>query len=45
MIGNRDSRRYHLPGMKYYDKVMAYHRVEFDSEKEAIEAGYHKARQ
>jgi len=45
VIGNRDSRRYHLPGTKYYDKVLAYHRVEFDSEKEAIEAGYHKARQ
>jgi hypothetical protein len=45
VIGNRDSKRYHLPGMKYYDKVLAYHRVEFDSEKEAIEAGYHKARQ
>ena len=45
VIGNRDSKRYHLPGMKYYDKVLAYHRVEFDSEKEAIEAGYHKANQ
>jgi hypothetical protein len=45
VIGNRDSKRYHLPGMKYYDKVLSYHRVEFDSEKEAIEAGYHKARQ
>jgi len=45
VIGNRDSKRYHLPGMKYYDKVLAYHRVEFDSEEEAIRAGYHKARQ
>ena len=45
IIGNRDSRRYHLPGMKYYDKVLAYHRVEFDSEEEAMQAGYHKARQ
>lgn len=43
VIGNRDSKRYHLPGMKYYDKVHAYHRVEFDSEEEAIKAGYHKA--
>lgn len=45
VIGNRDSKRYHLPGMKYYDEVLAYHRVEFDSEEEAIQAGYHKARQ
>jgi len=45
VIGNRDSKRYHLPGMKYYDKVLAYHRVEFDSEEEAIRAGYYKARQ
>jgi hypothetical protein len=44
VIGNRDSKRYHLPGMKYYDKVLAYHRVEFDSEEEAIQTGYHKAR-
>lgn len=45
VIGNRDSKRYHLPGMKYYDKVKAYHRVIFNSEKEAIKAGYHKASQ
>ena len=45
VIGNRDSKRYHLPGMKYYDKVKAYHRVIFNSEQEAINAGYHKARQ
>lgn len=44
VIGNRDSKRYHLQGMKYYNKVLAYHRVEFDSEEEAIQAGYHKAR-
>jgi len=45
VIGNRDSKRYHLPGMKYYDKVLAYHRVEFSSEEEALRAGYQKARQ
>ena len=43
VIGNRDSKRYHLPGMKYYYEVEAYHRVEFGSEEEAIRAGYHKA--
>ena len=45
VIGNRDSKRYHLVGMKYYDKVLAYHRVEFNSEEDAIRAGYHKASQ
>jgi len=43
VIGNRDSKRYHLPGMKYYDHVAAYHRVVFASEEEAVLAGYHKA--
>ncbi len=45
IIGNRDTKRYHLPGMKYYDKVKAYHRVVFQSEREAIRAGYVKARE
>jgi cytoskeleton protein RodZ len=45
VIGNRDSKRYHLPGMKYYDKVLTYHRVEFRSEQEALRAGYQKAKQ
>jgi cytoskeletal protein RodZ len=45
VIGNRNTKRYHLPGMKYYHKVPAYHRVEFDSEQRAIRAGYHKARE
>ncbi|MGZ6226480.1 MAG: sunset domain-containing protein [Syntrophales bacterium] len=41
-MGNRDSKSYHLPGMKYYDKVLERQRVIFDSEDEAIKAGYHK---
>jgi hypothetical protein len=44
VIGNKDSKRYHLPGMKYYNAVEVYHRVEFDSEADAIKAGYYKAR-
>ena len=43
VMGNRDSRRYHLPGMKYYDQVASYHRVEFVSEEQAMKAGYQKA--
>lgn len=45
VIGNSDSKRYHLPGMKYYNSVKAYHRVEFESEDDAIKAGYSKASQ
>jgi hypothetical protein len=29
--------------MKYYDQVRTYHRVIFNSEKEATEAGYRRA--
>jgi hypothetical protein len=43
VIGNSDSKRYHLPGMKYYNAVKANHRVEFNSEEEAVKAGYTKA--
>ncbi len=45
VVGNRDTKRYHLPGMKYYDKVKEYHRVVFQTEREAIRAGYVKAPQ
>jgi tetratricopeptide (TPR) repeat protein len=45
VIGNRDSKRYHLPGMKYHDKVKTYHRIVFQSEEEAIQAGYHRAKE
>ena len=43
VIANRDSKRYHLPGMPFYDKVKKHHRVVFNSESEAISAGYYKA--
>ncbi|MCX5854494.1 MAG: helix-turn-helix domain-containing protein [Deltaproteobacteria bacterium] len=43
VVGNSDTKRYHLPGMKYYNKVKEYHRITFPSEKDAIKAGYHKA--
>jgi cytoskeletal protein RodZ len=45
VVGNSDSKRYHLPGMKYYHQVKEYHRVTFPSENDAIKAGYHKARE
>jgi len=43
IIGNKDTKRYHLPGMPFYNKVNKYHRVYFDSEQKAVESGYYKA--
>lgn len=43
VIGNRRQKSYSLPGMKDYDRVESPHRVEFNSEEEAVKAGYHKA--
>lgn len=43
VIGNKDTKRYHLPGMPYYNKVKKYHRVYFESEQQAIDNGYYKA--
>ncbi len=45
VIANRDSKLYHIPGMKYYNRVQAHHRLKFESEEEAIRAGYRKAPQ
>jgi TolA-binding protein len=43
VIANSDSKRYHLPGMPFYNNVKKHHRVLFNSEEEAIKAGYYKA--
>ncbi len=43
VIGNKTSKRYHLPGMPFYNKVKKYHRILFQSEQEAIDKGYYKA--
>lgn len=45
VVANRDSKLYHLPGMKYYHIVKSHHRVLFNSEAEAVRAGYRKARE
>jgi cytoskeletal protein RodZ len=45
VVGNSDSKRYHLPGMKYFDKIKSHHKVVFHSEAEAVKAGYSKARE
>jgi micrococcal nuclease len=44
VIGNIRSRIYHLPGQDGYTKVLEKNRVYFESEEEAIKAGYRKAR-
>jgi hypothetical protein len=43
VIGNKDTKRYHLSGMPYYNKVAKYNRIYFDSEEQAIASGYYKA--
>jgi len=43
VIANSKSKRYHLPGMKYYDKIPADRRVIFTSEEAARQAGYSKS--
>jgi cytoskeletal protein RodZ len=45
VIGNRNLKSYSLPGMKDYGKVKSIYRIEFNSEEEAVRAGYRKAPQ
>ena len=45
IIGNSRSRVYHLPGQESYGSVARRNRVYFDSEAEAIRAGYRRARE
>jgi len=44
IIGNRKSKKYHLPGQASYEKVKEENREYFDSEEEARSAGYQKAK-
>lgn len=43
VYGNSDTKRYHLPGMPYYNRIKKHHRIVFQSEQEAIDKGYYKA--
>ena len=43
VVGNKTSKRYHLPGMPFYDSVKKSHRILFKTEQEAINKGYYKA--
>lgn len=38
--GNKNTMVYHLPGGRYYDKISPQNIVNFDSEEDAIKAGY-----
>jgi len=44
IIGNRNSRIYHLPGCRSYNAVAEHNRVYFKTETEAVAAGFRKAR-
>lgn len=43
IIGNKNSKKYHKPGCPSYDSVSEKNRVYFDTEEEAVKAGYTKA--
>jgi hypothetical protein len=43
VVANSKSKRYHLPGMKHYDKIPIDRRVVFTSEEAAQQAGYRKS--
>jgi len=43
IVGNKDTKSYHLFGMPGYNKVKKNHRIYFKSEKQAIANGYRKA--
>jgi len=43
VVANNKSKRYHLPGMKYYDKIPRDRQVIFTSEDAAQRAGYSKS--
>lgn len=44
IIGNRSSKIYHLPGQTSYDRIKEENRVYFDTEEDAIRAGYRRAK-
>jgi micrococcal nuclease len=44
IIGNLKSKIYHLPSQANYEKIKEENRAYFDSEEEAIKAGYRKAK-
>lgn len=44
IIGNKNSKIYHIPGGGSYDKVSEENRVYFSTEAEAQKAGYRKAK-
>lgn len=44
VIGNRSSMIYHLPGQLNYDRVREKNRVYFNTEEEAVRAGYRRAK-
>jgi len=44
IVGNKNSKIYHLPGGTFYDKISLANRVYFDSEADAQKAGYRKAK-
>lgn len=44
IIGNKKSMIYHLPGGKFYGTILEENRAYFNSEEEAVKAGYRKSK-
>jgi hypothetical protein len=44
IIGNKNSKIYHMPGGASYDKISEMNRIYFSSEADAQKAGYRKAK-
>ncbi|MBW1796517.1 MAG: thermonuclease family protein [Deltaproteobacteria bacterium] len=44
VVGNKGSKIYHLPGQASYGQIKEENRVYFDTEEEAVRAGYRKAK-
>jgi len=44
IIGNKGSKIYHLPGQASYHRIEEKNRIYFNSEEEAVKAGYRKAK-
>ena len=41
---NADSKVYHMPGQRYYDKISADNLINFETEQDAVKAGFRKSK-
>ena len=41
---NADSKVYHMPGQRYYDRISADNLINFETEQDAVKAGFRKSK-